>query len=92
MTVRGSYLLFDEFADLIEGFEGFVGKGSFEAPPDLLGRVELGGIRWYEQWKDVGRPAQTPGFVEGSIVHEHDLEFIGLLGGKVIEEDLERGG
>lgn len=85
-------MLFDEVADLIEGIEDFVGKGSFEAPPDLFGRIEFGGIRRHEQWTYVVRPAQTLGLVEGSVVHEHDLEFIRLLCSKVIEEDLEGSG
>lgn len=84
-------MLSDEVAQVIQGGEDPIGEGAFEAPPDLLGGVELRGIGREEERKDVARPVESLGLVESAIVHEHYLEFIGPLCGEVIEEDLEGG-
>ena len=62
-------LLCDEIPELVEGFEGFVGEGSFETPPDLLARVEFWAIGWQEQREDIAGPNEPPGLVESPIVH-----------------------
>ena len=79
----------DEFTELVKGSEEPVGECPFEAPPDLFGRVEFRTIGREEQRQDVFGPAQPLCLVEGAVVQEQDLEFIGPFSGEVVKEDLE---
>jgi hypothetical protein len=61
----------------------------FEIAPQPFDRIQFRGIRRKEEQSHVGREAQLPGFVEGPIVEQQQMETGGVGSSKMIEEELK---